>query len=772
MLIRSRIVTSSLQTSLPASEINVINLFAVYIPPNANKELATTLVEGFITTCSIQHPDSAAITVGDFNHAVLKDLHQYVNFPTRQENCLDLAYSNVPNAFRAFKLPPLGSSDHSAILLKSIYVTKHKLRKPTKTTKQIWDDAAIEKVNTELETTDWDIFITDDLEQSVEHITDYINHIISSSVQTITVKIYANNRPWLTPSIRKLITQKSQAALAGDPVRLKSLQQELKSEIRKAKVAYKDKKLSKMSSNMKEAWRGIKSMTHLNERPAEMSDNIDQPKQLTMASELNSFFCRFERDDEIPTMNYNGDASMERDFEAAEVLEALSGAVPGKACGPDNIPTLILKKCSMALTIPLTIIFNQCLKLGIIPTLWKKSTIVPIPKVRNPTVQNHYRPIALTSNIMKTFERLIKIRLLAHCSSAMDINQFAYKEGRSTKDACATLDFIVRRHVDTPNNFVRILFVDFTSAFNTISPARLVDKLESFSVPTNLISLIASFLTNRSQVVRIGKTSSKTKVTNTGCPQGCVLSPVLFSIFTDDLRSYHPGIKLLKYADDMAIIGLLNHSETEHFYHQFIGDFTAWCDTNQLIINSSKTKEMILNFSRTISTSSILAISPIVMNESAIEVVDSFKYLGTIFSEDLKWINNTDSVCSKLKQRFYAFYKFCSFKPNCTQRQYFIRSLILPILTYNSELWFYSCTSDERKRLQVLFKRSNFNINTEEHILDCIFKFASHIFQDDTHSLNEFYVKGRRSFISVRCRTSRFKDSFLPFSVRLLSSKF
>ncbi len=101
------------------------------------------------------------------------------------------------------------------------------------------------------------------------------------------------------------------------------------------------------------------------------------------------------------------------------------------------------------------------------------------------------------------------------------------------------LHFILQ-HLDRPGTYVRILFVDFSSAFNTIIPNTLQNKLTQLSVPTYVCQWITSFLTDRQQLVRLGKFSSSTRTISTGAPQGCVLSPLLFSLYTNDCTSKRP----------------------------------------------------------------------------------------------------------------------------------------------------------------------------------------------------------------------------------------
>ena len=106
---------------------------------------------------------------------------------------------------------------------------------------------------------------------------------------------------------------------------------------------------------------------------------------------------------------------------------------------------------------------------------------------------------------------------------------------------------------------------------------------------------LLDFLLNRPQFVKFNNVFSKTIVLNTGAPQGCVLSPILYSLFTNDCRSCNDSVKMVKFADDTTITGLISNSD-ESTYQQQINDLILWCDDNNLILNASKTKEMIFDF--------------------------------------------------------------------------------------------------------------------------------------------------------------------------------
>ncbi len=177
----------------------------------------------------------------------------------------------------------------------------------------------------------------------------------------------------------------------------------------------------------------------------------------------------------------------------------------------------------------------------------------------------------------------------------MDPLQFAYRANRSVDDAVNMGLHYVLQHLDRPRTCVRILFVDFSSAFNTIISNHLLQKLTQLSVPTSTCQWINSFLTDRQQLVRLGKLSSSTRTISTGAPQGCVLSPLLLSLYTNDCTSKDPSVKLLKFADDTTLIGLIQNGD-ESSYRQKVKELPVWCSLNNLELNMLKTVEMIVDF--------------------------------------------------------------------------------------------------------------------------------------------------------------------------------
>ncbi len=143
---------------------------------------------------------------------------------------------------------------------------------------------------------------------------------------------------------------------------------------------------------------------------------------------------------------------------------------------------------------------------------------MPIPKKNKITCLNDWRPIALTPIFSKCFEKLIRDYICSVLPASLDPLQFAYRSNRSTDDAIAFTLHTALSHPENKNTYVRMLFVDYSSAFNTIVPATLVAKLQTLGLNRSLCSWILDVLKGRSQVVRMGNKTSSPLILNTGAP--------------------------------------------------------------------------------------------------------------------------------------------------------------------------------------------------------------------------------------------------------------
>ncbi len=139
-----------------------------------------------------------------------------------------------------------------------------------------------------------------------------------------------------------------------------------------------------------------------------------------------------------------------------------------------------------------------------------------------------------------------------------------------------------------------MLFIDFSSAFNTIFPQQLINKLNLLGLNNSLCNWILDFLTGRPQSVRVGHNTSSTTTLSTGAPQGCVLSPLLFTLLIHDCTAKFSSNHIIKFT---TVVGLISNNDETH-YREEVAQLAEWCGTNNLSLNVGKTKEVVLDFRR------------------------------------------------------------------------------------------------------------------------------------------------------------------------------
>ncbi|KAI2646125.1 putative RNA-directed DNA polymerase from transposon BS [Labeo rohita] len=290
------------------------------------------------------------------------------------------------------------------------------------------------------------------------------------------------------------------------------------------------------------------------------------------------------------------------------------------------------------------------------------------------------------------------------------------------------LHFILQ-HLDKPGNYVRILFVDFSSAFNTIIPTLLQSKLAQLSVPSSICQWITSFL--------IGNSG---RITSTGAPQGCVHSPLLFSLYTNDCTSKDPSVKLLKFADDTTLIGHINDGD-ESAYRQGVKELADWCSHNNLELNTLKIVEMTVDFRRNPP-----ALPPLT-------VMDSTAQQRLYFLRQLRKFN----LPKELLKQFY--------------------SAIIESILCTPTVWFSSATKTDFRRLQRIVRSAERIIGTTLPTLQDLYssrviKRASKIILDPSHPahfLFELLLSGRR-YRARTTKTARHRKSFFPQAIYLMNS--
>lgn len=765
---------------LPREFTNIF-ISLVYIPPNGNKEIAAEYVRNTENNLANEKPDSLQIILGDINRTNLKlpNYTQYVTCATRKDQILDHFYCNVKDAYRSVKGTPLKNSDHNMVYMQPTYVRKLKKQKPIEISKMQCSPDSLDVLNASFDLTDWDVFIdtSKDADELTDVITEYINFNIDMIIPQKEIKQFPNNKPWISSTLRKLIIDKH-SSYSNDAPDYKDKQKEVNDAILCAKLDYKDKVEAMFKGNkMKEAWKGLKVLTG-QEKSSKECALLNEGA----ADRLNSFYARFDNHDfsnEHSNITHRL-LNLAKDQEPIvildeEVISVFNKINVRKACGPDKISSLILKKCLSSLLYIVHKMYQISASVYKMPQIWKIGEIIPVSKKPLPKVDNDLRPITLTAILAKCFERVMLPKIKFHIKPILDNLQFAYLDNRSTEDAINTLIHCVTQHLDKSKTYVRLLFIDYSSAFNTMQPHILLKRLEEYQVPPNLQLWILDFLTNRKQYVRTSKETSSIIINNTGGPQGCVLSAFLFIIYTNPMALNNAQCKIIKYADDTVVIGLIENDD-ETAYRAAVEYVTDWCSENFLELNVTKTKEIIIDFRKSKNTK-----SPLVINGKSVEVATDYKYLGCTIQEDLKWDNHISNQIKKANKRMYHVRCLSKLHVDTKIISLFYNAVVSSVLVYAIACWYKGCTDKEKKDVGRFRRKvckiicpdyhSSVDDPSSIHEKKCL-SLVSRIINDQSHPLSCYFnmlPHGKR-LCMIYCRTERFHNTFIPTAIKLFNS--
>jgi len=273
---------------------------------------------------------------------------------------------------------------------------------------------------------------------------------------------------------------------------------------------------------------------------------------------------------------------------------------------------------------------------GSFPTSLKQAHVTPLLKKPGLSTDDpsNYRPISNLNYISKVLERLFLPRFQSHVTNCPNFNSFqsAYRRHHSTETALlCTLDNIY--HNSARGCATALISLDLSAAFDTIDHSILINRLHSsFGVSGLALSWISSYLTNRTQIVRIGNSSSDVIPLSTGVPQGSVLGPLLFSIYTSPvahIASAH-NVPQQQYADDTQLyvaISAASASSAINNLESCLLSLHSWYLHNGLAVNPDKSEAIIFGTSHAV-THAVPSSHSINVAGSSISFSNHIKLLG------------------------------------------------------------------------------------------------------------------------------------------------
>ena len=358
-------------------------------------------------------------------------------------------------------------------------------------------------------------------------------------------------------------------------------------EMSKAKSHYYENMVSTNSATPKQLWECINKISH--RRPAP-------------ASVIQSTFTGHTPDTvhaDSPQLNFQLAS-----FEPATTTEMrkIIMSSPSKSCDLDPVPTILLKACLDVLIKPITDIINASLCYGFFPDDFKCAHVNPVRKIPMLPKEelNSYRPISNLSFILKILEMVVANCLRSHIykNGLSNVSQSAYNQFHSTETALLKVHNDINLNIDN-GKVTALTLLDLSAAFDTIDHNILITRLSTwYGISGTAVSWFTSYLTYRQQAIKIGNCFSDMLPTPCGVPQGSVLGPLLFTLYTTPLSSVIQSHNLDHhlYADDTQIYISLTTPDDCHSLNQLkdcLQDVHLWMKNSKLKLNANKTEFII-----------------------------------------------------------------------------------------------------------------------------------------------------------------------------------
>lgn len=508
------------------------------------------------------------------------------------------------------------------------------------------------------------------------------------------------HKPWLTPYLLNRITVKNRLykKTTKQPYNenllnyYKRYRDKLKKEIQESKNKYFRETLNNLRGNSKETWKVVNTLLGENNRrePVKKMRATNGETLLNenlIANELNNHFISIYSAKNTKKLNINDYNSYKMLFDKPihhyhsmfftpitnlEIEGIVLSMKSRKSPGYDNIRIELIKNVIKSISSTLAHIYNLSLETGVYPKKLKNAIVVPIFKSGDKENPNNYRPIALLSVFAKILEKVVRIRLVSFLTkhSFFSKNQFGFQKGLSTEDAM--LKFISEIYNGINNNKKCAgLYLDIRKAYDTVNHDILLGKLQDSGVRGVCNNWFKSFLSNRSQQVRIGDSLSELKLIDTGVglPQGSGLSAELFLVYVNDLCNGNFEGSVTAFADDTALsYSADDRGQLAQMISEDLKKLNLWLQVNALELNASKSHIIVHklrpegNDLMNISFHSNECDSPINCTCEKISEAPQVKYLGIIIDSKLTWNQQIIKLKRELTcvcRKFYYIRNLC-----------------------------------------------------------------------------------------------------------------
>lgn len=509
--------------------------------------------------------------------------------------------------------------------------------------------------------------------------------IVNTATENIPIMKLSNNTnrravPYWTEECTGAVNRRNHARNVmqrtgdiNDIINYKKLKGVAQKTIKMAKKNYWRKYCSTLNHQTKIAkvWKTVKKMSGIRGRaniPAITENNqiydTNQMKAELFAEKFSSYSSntnltqefiqyktKFEEENHLNSLpsETNENLIINQPFVLHEMTSALRQCKTKTTPGSDSIPYELLKELPRSSQSVLLEFYNQIWKEGKLPDEWKEAVVTPILKPDKSAFDvKSYRPIALTSTLVKVLERMVasRLRWWMESNNNFNRNQTGFRKGRGTIDQIMRLADETHKALNNRQITLAVM-IDLEKAFDLVWHEGLLSKARSLGLNGNIINFIESFLKDRKIRVKVGTSISNAYTLDNGTPQGSVISPLLFLIMINDIEPPTNGIKLSLYADDSAAWKSGSNvrtlvSELQNYIDKLVAYFDRW----GFKISTGKTTAILFSKYKK-DTKDI----KLYIHGEQIAINSTVKFLGVVFDQRLTWRPHIENIVARCTKR-------------------------------------------------------------------------------------------------------------------------
>ena len=639
-------------------------------------------------------------------------LTQIINEPTQGGNILDIVLTNNEDFFQNFTVHPTHLSDHNIVTITTNLFSKPH---PSARQKATLTTVGFNEFNYHSETICWN-----DLRKDLDKV-DWEKELndLNPEIQYMTIlqkcrKVSEAYVPLKRPPPQSKNIPRDRKILMRKRTKLRKKKSETGSEQKRRILAEKidmiesklktsvDNEMSKketqaisfIKTNPKYFYKYASTKSKLRTGIGPLKDSrgktLSQPKDIAeeLMTQYEGAFSSPRQDKIIhspcdfflPDDDTNSLTDMV--FTTTDIQDAIKDIATNAAAGPDEFPAILLKTCAKELSTPLYMLYRNSLTTGKIPQMLKLGKITPIYKGDSKTQASNYRPVALTSHIMKIFEKIMVMNIRDYLENEEMMNKDQH--GFRMRHSCLTQLLSHHEKIVSAleyNNAVDVVYLDFAKAFDKVDHGILLHKVRSLGISGKLGVWLHSFLTGREQQVAVDGAVSRSPVIS-GVPQGSVLGPLLFLIHLLDINEHVHNSSVAFFADDTRVLREVSTQADKDLLQEDLKIFYKWAEDNNMFFNNNKFEHMM--YSTANNTQADYKYKA--HDGSDITTKENVKDLGVTLSCDATFTTHINSVTKKARSQAGWILRVFQTRDTLPMLTLY-KSLVLPLLEYCCQLW-------------------------------------------------------------------------------------